>query len=663
MALLLSISDYAVSRSRLVKHLRSIAAIIIFMIVAFAIKDKIIYSSADRQMELRVNSMNSLDAVEDKDGTEYTVTGEDPYIVLDGMQGRLDDICMTIDDEDSDQLQLQVFYAKNGQKFSAENCTTQVVTPDDGKVVCDIPDGEYTALRIDFEQNLRIKNIIARGYSHIDYMILVVYLIICAGICLVLWLYTGKFLDFVDEKLDFVYNFCVDKKIRCWHVFVVLAIVIGTIYSFIIPPLQVPDEQAHVAFMEQELGMTGVSQAIGQYYSESGMGDLPTHYDMKVNDNTFAQHKTDRFDKNTISWVSAPSILLIRHLPSAIGLLLGILFNMPIYYCLTMAEIFALLFYVFVSYWALKIMPIKREFFMAVMLLPMTLQQCASLNYDAMVIPMSFLMLAICFDCIYGKRKVNWKTVIQLLLITGVIVVIKIPYILILLVMFLVPREKWNLKIKNWDIIDTIVRFWPIVIVFGIAVVVAGMYLFRHNFFVEIMLACAYDIKHYVHIIYNTLMQYGRFYVMSSIGVFGWLETPMPSMFFSLVIAFLLFLAMQSDAEECSVRVRWFQRLVCFGIFVVITVFLITALLSWNFKLDGIDVYTLSFDGFVNGIKNYDVTLGIQGRYFIPLIFFLGIPVHGIYRVKKSHMALVQGVYYIIMTVWTIDVLMLRYWC
>lgn len=651
------------SRSREVKHFKSVAAIIVFVIVAFCVKDNVIYTTADQSIDLNVNTMNGLEAIAENDYTKYVVTGDDPYIVLDGTDERIDSISIRLESEEVTDLPLQVFYAKDGQAFSADNSTTAVVDSENGIISCDIPDGNYSILRIDFEQDLQIGGISALGYAHPNYLIMAVYILVCLGICCLLWFFIDKIFLSLDAGVDFVYNFFVDKKIKCWHIFAVIAIIIGGIYSVIIPPLQVPDEQAHVSFMEQELGITGISQQIGEYYANSGMSNLPTHYDVKVDRTIFDEHKHDRFDKSAITWTSVPSPLLVRHLPSAVGLLLGMLVNLPIYYCLTLAELFALFFYVVVSYLALKIMPFKREFFMAIMLLPMALQQCSSLNYDAMVIPMSFLLIAICFDCIYGERVVNWKTIMQLLFITVIIVFIKIPYILILLVLLLVPRTKWDLKIKNIDLVDLVCRFWPIVLVFGIGVVAVGMYVFRHNFFVEIMIACAYDIKHYIHIIINTLKQYGRFYVSSSIGVFGWLETPMPARFCSSVIIFMFFLAMQSDKRDSKYKVNCIQRVVCLGLFVVMTVFLITALLSWNFKLDGLDVYTLSFNDFVDGIKRYDVSLGIQGRYFIPMIFLLGIPVHGIFNVKKSYIAVVQCIYYVIMAVWTIDVLMLRYWC
>ena len=189
-----------------------------------------------------------------------------------------------------------------------------------------------------------------------------------------------------------------------------------------------------------------------------------------------------------------------------------------------------------------------------------------------------------------------------------------------------------------------------------------GLYLFRNNFFVKIMIACGYNFRHYLSIIFNTLKTNGKFYVLSTVGVFGWLDTPMPTMFFCLVGIFMLILSMQDDNGESICKIKWYHRGVCFLVFCLMTVFLITALLSWNFTLNGLDVYLLSLDDFVKGIQGISVALGIQGRYFIPMVFFLTIPLHGIINIKKSYLMILQFMYYSVMSIWTINILLQRFW-
>ena len=231
------------SRSREVKHFKSVAAIIVFVIVAFCVKDNVIYTTADQSIDLNVNTMNGLEAIAENDYTKYVVTGDDPYIVLDGTDERIDSISIRLESEEVTDLPLQVFYAKDGQAFSADNSTTAVVDSENGIISCDIPDGNYSILRIDFEQDLQIGGISALGYAHPNYLIMAVYILVCLGICCLLWFFIDKIFLSLDAGVDFVYNFFVDKKIKCWHIFAVIAIIIGGIYSVIIPPLQVPDEQ------------------------------------------------------------------------------------------------------------------------------------------------------------------------------------------------------------------------------------------------------------------------------------------------------------------------------------------------------------------------------------------------------------------------------------
>ncbi len=62
----------------------------------------------------------------------------------------------------------------------------------------------------------------------------------------------------------------------------------------------------------------------------------------------------------------------IKHFPMAVGLYMGIVLNLPIYFCLQMSELGAVLFFVIIGRIALKNMSVKKELLCAIMLLPMS---------------------------------------------------------------------------------------------------------------------------------------------------------------------------------------------------------------------------------------------------------------------------------------------------
>lgn len=88
------------------------------------------------------------------------------------------------------------------------------------------------------------------------------------------------------------------------------------------------------------------------------------------------------------------SLKCVKHLPATIGIMLGIILRLPTYWVMQLGEIFALIFYIGVCSKALLLMPVKKEIFEIIMLFPMSIQQAASINYDAVLLPLCFLLIA-----------------------------------------------------------------------------------------------------------------------------------------------------------------------------------------------------------------------------------------------------------------------------
>ncbi len=101
-------------------------------------------------------------------------------------------------------------------------------------------------------------------------------------------------------------------------------------------------------------------------------------------------------------------ISVIKHLPATLGIILGILLGMPAYWVMQFGEIFLLIFYVYICYLSLKLMPIKKEVMALLMLFPMAIQQASSINYDAVLLPMCYLFIAYIFYLKFEKKKLQF---------------------------------------------------------------------------------------------------------------------------------------------------------------------------------------------------------------------------------------------------------------
>ena len=103
------------------------------------------------------------------------------------------------------------------------------------------------------------------------------------------------------------------------------------------------------------------------------------------------------------------NVAVIKHLPATIGIYIGIIFGLPAFWVLQLGELFALLFYSYICYKALQIMPIKKNMMAWFMIFPMALQQAASINYDAVLIPLCYLFISYMLYLKYEKTYIDYN--------------------------------------------------------------------------------------------------------------------------------------------------------------------------------------------------------------------------------------------------------------
>lgn len=224
--------------------------------------------------------------------------------------------------------------------------------------------------------------------------------------------------------------------------FVLLAGLFGIIYSFAIIPWQTPDEWTHL-------------KMIGEGFNNPSLVDV-LHDDMPFNEYLIKSHNENTINDNDLISVMTkkPSYTLadcmprgvsyefFRHFPAAIGVMLGILLRLPTYWVLQLGELFSLIFYIIVCNYTLKITPIKKSIFEVVMLLPMCIQQASSINYDSVLLPLSFFFVAYILYLKFEKEEIVVKDFVILGVTLLGIVMTKLPYGIIGLLMFLLPWEK-----------------------------------------------------------------------------------------------------------------------------------------------------------------------------------------------------------------------------
>ncbi len=85
---------------------------------------------------------------------------------------------------------------------------------------------------------------------------------------------------------------------------------------------------------------------------------------------------------------------ILEYFPGVIGVTLGRLLNFSAMNSLLMAKCLCLAFYIIICYWAIKITPVLKEGFVVASTLPMNLYQAAGITYDAVTTPVAYLVFA-----------------------------------------------------------------------------------------------------------------------------------------------------------------------------------------------------------------------------------------------------------------------------
>lgn len=454
------------------------------------------------------------------------------------------------------------------------------------------------------------------------------------------------------------------KKFQIEKLTVTLIIIFGIIMSFLVPTWQTPDEFTHIWMIGDSLRIRNFDKKIEESIALD-RERVEFNYDEKIDINDQIASFTARPTYSREEMLpQGVSITLIKHFSATLGILLGILIGIPTYWVLQLGELFALLFYAIVCYYALKLMPIKKEVLAVVMLFPMALQQAASLNYDAVLIPLCFFFVAYIFHLRYSNDRVGIRQIIFALCLGGVITYIKFPYILFFILVFIIPLEKIEIcfgnKILGGELLKKI-RF-PFLIIFGI-VGFFVIYLMRHNKWIQIVYGFIIEWRRGLYLFLQTGKTWGEFLVISTVGNFGWLDTPMLLGAVISVIVFLITVSLIRNTDQKQYYLRKWDIFIIIVTIIAMIVFTTLSLVDHTIK-----VTLFGSEGSPNiynireAVYQIPYIGGLQGRYYLPFVCLFFLPYPRVIQVKKEIVNALFIVLEIILYIYVAWMLVNRYW-
>lgn len=256
------------------------------------------------------------------------------------------------------------------------------------------------------------------------------------------------------------------SKLREAHwLFVVIALVFGVALIYLTPPLWGADESVHFfrAYQISEGRLNQDEQIINGKKSYSGYipssfrklsnvfaGDInnsapgSTKQVDDISKYTEAGSTKISQDKKVPNWLDAITYPAVSYIAPTSGMLIANLFNPTALSLLYAARIATLLFYimlVFFSIFLLKNKSVKWIVFV-VALLPTCLYQASVVNVDSLLFALSFLLFSIIYRLIYENKSQNKYYIISLLVVFGLLVLVKPPYVILVLPLIFLPLNK-----------------------------------------------------------------------------------------------------------------------------------------------------------------------------------------------------------------------------
>lgn len=277
-------------------------------------------------------------------------------------------------------------------------------------------------------------------------------------------------------------------------------------------------------------------------------------------------------------------------------------------------RVIALLFWLAVTCWAIRLLPVGRHLLFFIALLPMTVLEAGSLSADCVTLSLSFLLVACYLRLAYKTTLVKRRELVFVGIIGALLTATKLVYLPLIGLHFLISPSRFRSYLAY--ILSFVLTALACVIVlflsysYVLALIVpdktavlgnaakATSYP-QLNFLLESPL-------NWVRVILATGGKYGRTYMDSFVASMGWSGASLPS-YLNVVTVIMLWLTALSTNSRRVIQTR--HKLLLGGIVALVTLIIFIALCT---------------DTLLNGTPTLLVR-GIQGRYFTPIAMLIGL--------------------------------------
>lgn len=416
------------------------------------------------------------------------------------------------------------------------------------------------------------------------------------------------------------------KDIKVEKIFLVTVPIICLFYIIAMPTIKNHDELYHwYRSYEVSIGkfMEGIDgDTLGTVMPQS-VANIATDDWTSITYGTVRDNLDMDLDKeNTNLLYSETSAVysFIQYIPQAIGIFITRLFTDKVLLLAYGGRIMNMIFSVLLIYWAIKKIPFGKKILLALSFIPIAIEGFSSLSPDAMTISMAFFYIAYILSLAFNKKDhiIDGKKIAILIVLSVIMAMCKIVYLPLILLLFIIPKEKFKneKKVKNIIIIGAIA-----VVLNLIWLMIAGIYLshFREgDSAVQVISVLTHPIKYLQNCLY-TLNLNGQDYIYSMFGgELGWGELVQLNSIIPYCLA-LIFVWITITDQTIKDKFKLYQK-----VWIALTTIAVIGLIFTSLYVQWTTIGS-------------DSILGIQGRYFIPILPLIALLIGSQLKIKSDY--------------------------
>lgn len=423
------------------------------------------------------------------------------------------------------------------------------------------------------------------------------------------------------------------KKVKIETVYLVISLIVGILFVFIVPPFQSPDEDSHFVKSyalangeitpDEKKGNYGfyIPEDMNDYINEqlSHMSDLDIKYTYK--DIYFEQLLASSYSNKTFRGNSAATASFFAYVIPALGIKTALTINAFDYsnvsdsktvgtsVLVQYARLFSLIAYTIIGYFAIKITPKFKKTFFTVMLLPSSIFLRSMVTYDSIILVFAALAVAVMLRLYCDKKHIFNKYDFISLVISGYLLLnIKTVYSIIFLLMLFIPYKRFNTKKNMLKMYIFMVGSALLLTIltklcfFGVSSETAEIVINQHNW-------VSANIFSTLGIVIDNIFSQMSTQLYWMTGTLGLLDTYLPVLVLHMIYL-NMFVIILYDLFSEKLVLPWYVSISYVAlIFISIMAIYLVMYLDWTPVI-------------LNEVGGSGIT-GVQGRYFIPYLLMI----------------------------------------